>query len=222
MGMKGWTMSDKNNVDVLENNALVEKQIELEKRGKSLGALRFDTRMDKALDRGRGDETSFGSKVIAQNISELAAVIKTAMTARKAYRVPAVLKLMEEVDPQVVAMITLAGAIRASFNNESLTNTSVGIANNIYHEKLKCNLGDTGKKHFSSILKKSGAQGLEAVKVLEYVSTEHKVVIVTKLLQRTLDGLQMDFGYPEIHKPLGCTLALGHRQDLRYAIFLAC
>lgn len=176
--MKGWTMSDKNNVDVLENNALVEKQIELEKRGKSLGALRFDTRMDKALDRGRGDETSFGSKVIAQNISELAAVIKTAMTARKAYRVPAVLKLMEEVDPQVVAMITLAGAIRASFNNESLTNTSVGIANNIYHEKLKCNLGDTGKKHFSSILKKSGAQGLEAVKVLEYVSTEHKVVIV--------------------------------------------
>ena len=149
-------------------------QIELEKRGRDLGAERYDNRTDKALQGGRGDETSFGASTISKNVIQVRDALQEALTPRKQYRIPAALKLIEDVDLGVLSMVTLSGIIRSLMTSKTVAASSTSIAKAVFHEKVKANLDEEGRKHFANLISKSGAQGRDAVKALDYVKDIHE------------------------------------------------
>ena len=153
---------------------LIAKQHELEARGRDLGAERYDNRTDKAIEGGRGDGTSFGASYISKNVVALRDAIKAARHPEKG-RPVAALKLIDEVEPSVVAMITLSTLMRSVFNSKTVASASATIVKGLVHEVTKARLDEEARKHFKNLLLKEKLQGWDAAKGLEHVAEVHEV-----------------------------------------------
>lgn len=149
-------------------------QAELEKRGRDLGALRYDTRTEKATEKGRADETSFGSALVARNVVNVKEALEEAVRPPKG-RPLAAFKAIEGLDLGVVAMVTLSTVIGKIAKATSAVRLSVMLADNIFHEVRKAALDDEGRKHLANLIKKNGAQGRDALRTLDYALEAHSV-----------------------------------------------
>ncbi|UAA39404.1 hypothetical protein KIH87_03335 [Paraneptunicella aestuarii] len=146
-------------------------QVELERRGRHLGAFRYDNRTDVALKGNRANDTSFGVVLIGKYVGEFTDVLNEVSTKRKGYRVPAVLGLIEEVELPIVAMVTLSSIMGFLTTSISSTRMANHIADNLFHEVQKAKLGKAAKNHYGHLAKNDRAAGKEAVNALEYVAS---------------------------------------------------
>jgi DNA-directed RNA polymerase len=158
---------------------LKAKQIELEKRGRELGAIRYDSRTEKAAENGRADETSFGATLVSQNVIKLKTALEEVTTPRPRYQVPKVFNLIKDLDFGLVSMVALSTVLGRITKATSATRLSVMLAGNLYHELRKHRLNEDAAKHLGNLLKKNGAQGRDALKTLDYISDAHEVDVET-------------------------------------------
>lgn len=156
---------------------LEEIQIELERRGHHLGAMRYDKRTDTAIKGNRANDTSFGVSIVGKYIGELVDVLQEVTKKRKGYRVPVALKLIEDVELPVVAMVTLSSIVGALASSTSSVRMANHIAGNLFHEVRKAKLEPDSKKHLRHLMRKKGAVGHSAVNVLDYVSSSSGVEV---------------------------------------------
>lgn len=156
---------------------LEEIQIELERRGHHLGAMRYDKRTDTAIKGNRANDTSFGVSIVGKYIGELVDVLQEVTQKRKGYRVPVALKLIEDVELPVVAMVTLSSIVGALASSTSSVRMANHIAGNLFHEVRKANLDSSAKQHLRHLMRKKGVAGRSAVNALDYVASSSEMTM---------------------------------------------
>ena len=159
---------------------LIQIQKELEKRGRDLGALRYDERTDNAVKNGRAHSTSFGNAIISENVLKIRDAIHSALNPERG-RPVAALKLIKDVDLGVVAMTTLSTLVgsltfghKGDIKQTSITTLSELLAKNLFHEYRKAKLDEEAKKHLGNLIQKKGLQGREAIKALDFIEYTHE------------------------------------------------
>ncbi len=156
---------------------LNEIQINLEKRGRNLGALRYDLRTETALKGKRANDTSFGVVIVGKYINKFVDVLSEVTEKRKGYRVPVVLSLIETVELPVVALVTLSSMIGSLASSTSSVRMANHIADNLFHEVQKALLDANSKKHYRNLIRKKGATGKDAVNVLDYIASSADLAV---------------------------------------------
>lgn len=220
---------------------LREKQIELEKRGRDLGALRYDSRTEKASDRGQADGTSFGSALISKNVIKVKEAIFDLLNPQRG-RPSAVISLIASVDTGVAAMSALSTVIGRITMETNATSLSYHVGKNLFREYQRAALSEEASKHFANLIKKNAAQGYEKIKTLEYTLESHGIeveewtkeqtiglgrIILEAMVQKT-DLITIEEGEVPVNAPKNATgpeivvatpqindWIKNHREDLR-------
>lgn len=161
----------------MNNETLIQIQKQLEQEGRDLGAQRYDRRTDSAVEKGREDGTSYGSAILSRNIGKIAGLYEETIRPRQDYRVPAAFALVKDLPPQVLAMVTLGSMLASATKSRAVTTAANKASQAIFQEYRKAVLQDEALRHFSNMVQKKGAQGRDAVKLLDYVTQAHDLEI---------------------------------------------
>lgn len=157
-------------------NDLKQIQLNIEAKGILKGQKRYDERKAKAVKFSRESNTSYGSKLISLNIRNLGDAIREAKSPAKG-RPVAALKPVQEVLPNVIAMVALQTVITTASKTPRSNTLSIKIAKALFHEAQREALSDSAKAHFKNTLRTNGASGADAGKTLEYISQIHSETI---------------------------------------------